>query len=178
MPTILLPPNTRAASTREAAADHTQQHDYLYWEFNGWIAVRQGKWRAVKPDKRKTWELYDIASDPGESNDALQPDILARLTVLAELAHQPVRKRLISLCQQRRWVVSHLRMCRWHVGQFAGRLSSRDGTATLRSSVGVVGGDSRQTEQLRATRLRHLMWRYRSCHDNGMSSLTRIVSPG
>ena len=44
-------------------------HDYLYWEINGWTAIRQGQWRVVKPDKAKTWELYDLASDPSESKD-------------------------------------------------------------------------------------------------------------
>ena len=79
----------------EAAAGHPQQpHDYLYWEINGWTAIRQGTWRAVKPNKSKAWELYDIASDAGELKDlaALQPDLLARLVALATAAHQPVRE--------------------------------------------------------------------------------------
>jgi arylsulfatase A-like enzyme/lysophospholipase L1-like esterase len=69
-------------------------HDYLYWENYGWTAIRQGTWRAVKPDKAKTWELYDLASDPSESKDlaAAQPDILAKLTALATAAHEPVRE--------------------------------------------------------------------------------------
>ncbi len=24
----------------------------LYWELNGWVALRQGSWRAVKPNKK------------------------------------------------------------------------------------------------------------------------------
>jgi len=69
-------------------------HDYLYWEINGWTAIRQGQWRAVKPDKSKTWQLYDLASDPSESKDlaAAQPDLLAKLTALATTAHEPVRE--------------------------------------------------------------------------------------
>ena len=69
-------------------------HDYLYWEINGWTAIRLGTWRAVKPDKAKTWELYDLASDPSESKDlaAAQPDILAKLTTLATSAHEPIRE--------------------------------------------------------------------------------------
>ena len=69
-------------------------HDYLYWEIDGWTAIRQGTWRAVKPNKAKTWELYDLASDPSESKDlaAAQPDLLAKLTALATSSHQPIRE--------------------------------------------------------------------------------------
>ncbi len=74
--------------------DQQKLHDYLYWEINGWTAIRQGQWRAVKPDKAKTWELYDLATDPSESKDlaAAQPDVLTKLTALAAAAHEPVRE--------------------------------------------------------------------------------------
>lgn len=74
--------------------DQQKQHDHLYWEINGWTAIRQGTWRAVKPDKSKTWELYDLATDPSESKDlaAEKPDVLARLTALAAAAHEPARE--------------------------------------------------------------------------------------
>ncbi len=70
-----------------AAAGHEQaQHDYLYWEMNGWTAIRQGNWRAVKPSKSQAWELYDVAADPSESKNlsSAQPDVLAT-------AHRPCR---------------------------------------------------------------------------------------
>ena len=53
-----------------------------------------GDWRAVKPDKSKTWELYSVASDRSEGKDlaASEPAVLARLTELAAAAHQPVRE--------------------------------------------------------------------------------------
>lgn len=72
-------------------SDQQKQHDYLYWEISGWTAIRQGTWRAVKPAKATTWELYDLATDPSESKDlaAVQPDVLAKLTALAAAAHQP-----------------------------------------------------------------------------------------
>ncbi len=79
----------------EAAAGRRQaQHKYLYWETGGWTALRQGPWRAVRPKAGQPWELYDVASDPSESKDiaAAKPDLLAKLTALAEKAHEPVRE--------------------------------------------------------------------------------------
>lgn len=53
-----------------------QEHDYLYWEFvayGGQQAVRMGDWKALRQDIRKKdqlkTELYNLAADPGESND-------------------------------------------------------------------------------------------------------------
>ncbi len=71
-----------------------KKHDFLYWEINGWTAIRQGDWRAVKPAQATSWELYDLAADPSESQDlaAAQPEVLARLTALAADAHEPVRE--------------------------------------------------------------------------------------
>jgi arylsulfatase A-like enzyme len=71
-----------------------KEHDYLYWEFMGWTAVRQGTWRAVKPAKATAWELYDLSRDPGETKDiaAANPAVVARLTALAAKAHTPVRE--------------------------------------------------------------------------------------
>jgi len=77
----------------EAAGRKQAQHDYLYWEIGGWIAIRRQNWRAVKQGARP-WELYDLSTDPGESRDlaAAQPDLLAKLTALAAQAHEPVRE--------------------------------------------------------------------------------------
>ncbi len=70
-----------------------KHHDYLYWEFGGWTAVRQGNWRAVKPAKAEVWELYDLAADPGETANlaTAKPATLAKLIALAAQAHEPVR---------------------------------------------------------------------------------------
>ncbi len=78
----------------ESAAGHKQaEHDFLYWEIGGWTAIRQGTWRAVRPKAKAPWELYDLATDPGEKSNvaAKQPEVLAKLTALAEKAHEPVR---------------------------------------------------------------------------------------
>jgi arylsulfatase A-like enzyme len=79
----------------EAAAGRQQaQHEYLYWETGGWTAIRQAQWRAVRPKAGQPWELYDVALDPSESSDiaTAKPDLLAKLTTLAERAHEPVRE--------------------------------------------------------------------------------------
>jgi arylsulfatase A-like enzyme len=76
----------------QAAAQ--KQHDFLYWEFQGGTAVRQGRWRAVKPPRATAWELYDLARDPGETKDvaAANPAVVAKLSAIAEREHQPARE--------------------------------------------------------------------------------------
>ena len=71
-----------------------KQHEYLYWEFQGGTAIRQGNWRAVKPPRATTWELYDLAKDPSESKDlaAQHPDIVKKLAAFAEKAHEAPRE--------------------------------------------------------------------------------------
>ena len=79
----------------EAAAGRAQKkHDFLYWEINGWTAIRRGSWRAVRPPKTEQWELYDLSADPSEAHDvsAAQPQVVAELAALAEAAHEPVRE--------------------------------------------------------------------------------------
>ena len=77
----------------ERAGRKQPQHEFLYWEFGGWTAIRQGNWRAVKSAEGGRWELFDLTSDPGESEDLARtrPDILTWLTTLAGKAHEPVR---------------------------------------------------------------------------------------
>ena len=61
----------------------------LVWEFAGYsgqIAIRDGKWKAVRQGVRskspKPWELYDIEADASESNNVASehPEILKKLT--------------------------------------------------------------------------------------------------
>jgi len=76
-----------------AAAGRPQaQHRYLYWEFVGQVAVREGNWKAIQPKAGAPWELYDLARDVSERNDlaARHPDVLARLQGHAGQAHTPV----------------------------------------------------------------------------------------
>jgi arylsulfatase A-like enzyme len=43
-------------------------HDFLFWEFSGKRAVRQGDWKLVYP-LGGPWELYQIPADPVEGNN-------------------------------------------------------------------------------------------------------------
>lgn len=79
----------------ETRAGHPQaQHEYLYWELDGWTAIRQAQWRAVRPGRRADWELYDLATDPSETTNlaAAHPELLGKLEELARLAHEPARE--------------------------------------------------------------------------------------
>jgi arylsulfatase A-like enzyme len=73
-----------------------RQHDYLYWEFHeqgGRVAVRMGKWKAVKKDIEKqphgATELYDLTNDIGEASDisSSYPEIVSICDSLIEAAH-------------------------------------------------------------------------------------------
>ncbi len=66
-----------------------KKHDYLYWEFHekgGRIAVRKGKWKAVKYNVTKKPnaepELYDLSKDPGETHNLASefPAVVKELT--------------------------------------------------------------------------------------------------
>lgn len=48
---------------------------------DGLRAVREGNWKLVKPSIEETWELYDLATDPGESTNvaAAHADVVQRL---------------------------------------------------------------------------------------------------
>jgi len=63
----------------------TNHHDHLYWELpRVGQAIRQGRWKAIKPLDGLPLELYDLDSDPGESNNvaADHPDVVAQLDSL------------------------------------------------------------------------------------------------
>ena len=74
---------------------------FLYWEFpayGGQQAVRVGDWKAVrtglkklKPGAAIPTELYNLASDPGETTDlaASNPEKLAELTAVLDREHEP-----------------------------------------------------------------------------------------
>lgn len=75
-----------------------KQHAYLYFEYGertGQVAVRMGKWKAIRSQLRKDpnspWELYDLEKDPFETSDLAKqhPDIIDRCQQVMRMAHQP-----------------------------------------------------------------------------------------
>jgi arylsulfatase A-like enzyme len=43
-----------------------REHDYMFWEHEGYSAVRKGDWKAYKELKNTEWELYDLKTDRDE----------------------------------------------------------------------------------------------------------------
>lgn len=72
-----------------------KEHDYLYFEFlelGGRQAVRKGNWKLIRQNIRKDggyYELYNIASDPGEKWNVLaeKPLIVKELKAIMQEAH-------------------------------------------------------------------------------------------
>ena len=56
------------------------------WRMGPKAALRSGDWKIIRPGRGADWELYDLASDPGESRDlaATRPGDLNRLLALWE----------------------------------------------------------------------------------------------
>lgn len=79
---------------QDAAGRKQAQHEYLYWELGGQIAVRMEDWKAIQPGNNRKWELYDLSRDVSEQHDlaAEQPQMLARLQAIAQQAHEPVEE--------------------------------------------------------------------------------------
>ena len=72
-----------SAPTREA----------FYWELHEGKpsqAVRFGSWKAVRNGPRATIDLYDLASDPGESHNLAlqQPGVVARAVQIMQSSHR------------------------------------------------------------------------------------------
>ncbi len=67
-----------------------RQHEFLYWEYSGQVAVRKGNWKAYKPSKQQ-WQLYNLDTDTREEKDLAKqhPQILQQMIAYAESAHIP-----------------------------------------------------------------------------------------
>ena len=81
-------------------------HEYLYWEHDTydqktgrlrddrlWQAVRMGNWKAVRVSPSSPLQLYDLGTDPAESNDlaAVKPDLVQRAQDLMKAARAEPR---------------------------------------------------------------------------------------
>jgi arylsulfatase A-like enzyme len=64
-------------------------HPYLYWEFKAQRAVRMGHWKAVQKSRSDAIELYDLATDLGETQDVAQsnPKIVRQIETIFEQSH-------------------------------------------------------------------------------------------
>ena len=45
------------------------KHEYIFWEHQGYCAVRYGRWKVVKQLEDEKWKLFDIDKDRMESKD-------------------------------------------------------------------------------------------------------------
>lgn len=75
-----------------------ETHTYLYWEYEGQVAVRKGKWKAIKTKKDNSFELYNLTKDIEEKEDlsGLHPEVLDSLIQIAKEAHKPVIRGIVN----------------------------------------------------------------------------------
>jgi len=107
MPTILamtgntksIPENTDGINLTSTlfGKQNQKSHAYLYWEFpsyGGQQALRMGNWKAVRQNifkKGIQTELYNLETDPSESNDlsSEHPALLKEMAKLMQEARSP-----------------------------------------------------------------------------------------
>jgi arylsulfatase A len=78
-----------------------KQRSYMYWEYpdkGGQLAVRMGKWKAIKTGLNKNpkagWQLYNLETDEKETKDvaAEHPELLTQFDAIVKKEHTtPVR---------------------------------------------------------------------------------------
>jgi arylsulfatase A-like enzyme len=61
--------------------DKQQQHEYLFWQQGGFLAVRTGRWKAHRTGAGEEMRLYDLETDVGEKKDVAgeHPDVVAAI---------------------------------------------------------------------------------------------------
>jgi arylsulfatase len=83
--------------------DRQKRHSYLFWDFAGYggqLAVRMGKWKAIKRNLRKNpeapLELYDLENDISEKNNVADkyPGVAAKIErIMLEARNRPTTKK-------------------------------------------------------------------------------------
>jgi arylsulfatase A-like enzyme len=86
--------------------DAPETHDFHYWEWAAWDwgrhtevpgglmqALRQQNWKIARVRNDQPWELYNLATDVGETNDLANehPDKVRELATLVAKARVPMR---------------------------------------------------------------------------------------
>jgi arylsulfatase len=63
------------------ARSDSVQHEELWWFHDGHRALRMGDWKLVSARPSNQWELYNLATDRGETNDraAAQPERVRKM---------------------------------------------------------------------------------------------------
>jgi len=66
----------------------TNRHDFFHWEMKGEPnvaqAARMGDWKITRAQDDKSWELYNLKTDPGETQNVADknPDVIAKFEKL------------------------------------------------------------------------------------------------
>ena len=72
------------------------QHNFLYWEFHedgGRQAVRLGNWKGIREkvinSHNMSIELYDLETDPKESNNvaSAHPEVVEKIKIIMQTEH-------------------------------------------------------------------------------------------
>ena len=86
-------PEATYLTTLHGNPDAQRKHDYLFWRWSRFRAVRMGKWKAVQTAinrDKKSIALYDLGKDIGEQLDvsAKHPEIVTRARKVIEVFEQ------------------------------------------------------------------------------------------
>lgn len=59
-----------------ASGENGRPHEELYWRQGRRVAVRVGDWKLLRNSRTdvEAWELYDLASDPGETRNLIEEE--------------------------------------------------------------------------------------------------------
>ena len=84
------PENMDGISVLPALLGQTQtnRHNLSYWELKNGTnvaqAARMDDWKIVRPQNEKQWELYNLKTDPGETQNVADknPDVVAKFEKL------------------------------------------------------------------------------------------------